>query len=127
MPAVDDELLKRIDAHMARGNEFMARIDVHMARGEQQMARIEEEMRLSRAEHERSRKVHEGLREFIREQTLRMEKAAALQARGLDALERRMEQMGQRLDDMRDQIRANTEATWRMLDRFPPNDGTAPA
>jgi hypothetical protein len=29
------------------------------------------------------------------------------------------------LDDMRDQLRANTEATWRMLDRFGEGPATA--
>ncbi len=56
-----------------------------------------------------------------------MQKASEAQTRGLEGMERRMEQMGRRLDDMGDQIRANTQATWRMLDRLPPNGGTAPA
>jgi hypothetical protein len=69
--------------------------------------------------------------EFIREQTLRMERAANQQERTLnrqgDALEKFMERVLARLDDMGDQIRANTQAVLRLLDRFDQNGGTAPA
>ncbi|MGH2981393.1 MAG: hypothetical protein ACRDKV_05050, partial [Solirubrobacterales bacterium] len=106
--------------HMARGNE-------HMARGNELMDEIREEMRLSRAEHERSRRVHQDLRAFIQEQTRRMELAGRAQVEGLSELRRHVDRQVGAIDDMRDQIRANTEAVLRRLDRYPPNGGTAPA
>ena len=76
------------------------------------LERIEEEIELTREEVRLSRQSRDDLRDYIREQTLRMERAADLQAR--------------ESADMRDQLRANTAATWRMLDRLD-NGGTATA
>ncbi|MBA2505619.1 MAG: hypothetical protein H0V29_06690 [Thermoleophilaceae bacterium] len=41
-----------------------------------------------------------------------------------EALTTVLERMVKEMDDMRDQLRANTEATWRMVDRL---DGGEPA
>ncbi|MBA3300630.1 MAG: hypothetical protein H0T15_02070 [Thermoleophilaceae bacterium] len=41
-----------------------------------------------------------------------------------EALTSVLERMAREIDDMRDQLRANTEATWRMVDRL---DGESPA
>jgi hypothetical protein len=40
------------------------------------------------------------------------------QARGFGVMIAVLRQLSERIDDQSDQIRANTEATWRMLDRF---------
>lgn len=69
---------------------------------------IIEELRLSRQSRE-------DLHVFIREQTLRMERAAF-------AMERALERMGDRMEatlkDMGAQLRANTDAVLAVLDRL---------
>ena len=61
MPTMAErEILDRIDAHMARGNDLLEA--------------VREEMQLSREERELSREVFTDLREFTREMTLRAER-----------------------------------------------------
>lgn len=90
-------------------------------------AEIGEEVRLTREEVHLSRLSREDLRDFIREQTRRMEKAAEHQGRELAKIGQAMDRQIKRLDDMGDQIRANTEATWRMLDSLDGEGGPAAA
>jgi hypothetical protein len=75
---------------------------------DQTLLAIYEELRLLREQHA-------DQRAFMREITTRIERVAAEQIR--------------ELRDGRDQLRANTEATWRMLDRFDRLDpgGASPA
>jgi septal ring factor EnvC (AmiA/AmiB activator) len=102
-----------------RGN-LMERID-------RSLGRIDEEIRLTREEVRLSRKSRDDLHDFIQEQTRRMERAAEHQGRELAKIGTAMDRAIERLDDMGDQIRANTEATWRMLDRLDGGDGAATA
>lgn len=121
------DLIERLDARLAH-------VDAHMARADVVVEEIREEIRLSRESREERREAredHQDLRLFIREQTALMQGAARSIERTGARLEEKfdltLEAMARRLDDMGDQIRANTEATWRMLDRFPGNGGAAPA
>ena len=91
------------------------------------MQRIEEEVRLTREEVRLSRESREDLRDFIQEQTRRMERAAEDQGRELAKIGTAMDRLIERLDEMGDQIRASTEATWRMLDRLGGDGGPAAA
>jgi hypothetical protein len=86
-----------------------------------------EEIVLTREEVRLSRESRADLHDFIQEQTRRMERAAEHQGRELAKVGTAMDRLIERLDDMGDQIRANTEATWRMLDRFDGDGGTAAA
>jgi hypothetical protein len=61
-----------------------------------------EELRLSREQRTRSDELFADTREFIREQTVR--------------LQRYFERHERALADMSDQLRANTAATWAMVD-----------
>lgn len=88
---------------------------------------IREEIRLTREEVRLSRESREDLRKLIREQTRRMEVAAEQQGRELANIGTAMGRVVEHLDDMRDQVRANTEATWRMLDRLDGEGGPAAA
>jgi hypothetical protein len=100
----EDELLKRIDVHMARGNDHMARGNEHMARGNELMEDIREEMRLSRAEREQSKAMFADLRVFMREITLRVERTGREQVEAIR--------------DLRAQTQAQTEALLRVIDRM---------
>lgn len=127
----EGELIARLDARMES-------VDAHMKRADSLFEEIREELRLgreerreSREERRESREEHEDLRLFIRHQTALMQTAArGMQeafAQSSARAELKLDKVIERLDDMGDQIRANTEATWRMLDRFSGNGGTAPA
>ena len=118
------DLIERLDARLEH-------VDAHMARAEVVFEELREEMGLNREERAASRAEHEDLRLFIREQTALMQAFGRRMERALEAssarADRKLDAVLKRLDDMGDQIRANTEATWRMLDRFSGNGGTAPA
>jgi septal ring factor EnvC (AmiA/AmiB activator) len=86
-----------------------------------------EDIALSREELRLSRESRADLHDFIQQQTRRMERAAEHQGRELAKIGTAMDRLIERLDDMGDQIRANTEATWRMLDRLDGDGGAAAA
>ena len=86
--------------------DFLERIDRHMERGNELMADVREEMRLTREQYA-------DQREFMRELTLRHERATQAVIRRLDA-------GTERLGDMGDQLRANTRAVLAVLDRLEP-------
>lgn len=125
------DLIERLDARLAHVDAHMARADAILEEIREEIRLSREERRESREERRESREEHGDLRLFIREQTALMQTIGRRMERALEAsssrAERRHETMIKRLDDMGDQIRANTEATWRMLDRFSGNGGTAPA
>ena len=100
--------------------EYLNRIDAHMARGNELMDEIREEMRANREERV-------SLQEFIREQALRMERAAEHQGRELGGIGEAMDRVVEHLDDMGDQVRANTRAVLQLLDRFDGGGGAATA
>jgi uncharacterized coiled-coil DUF342 family protein len=64
-----NELMERIDEHMGRGNELMERIDVHMARNEELMQEVREEMQLNRAAYEHGNRILSRLTRAIFGQT----------------------------------------------------------
>ena len=76
----------------------------------------------------------EAYREFIREQTIRFERAMRVLAAEIRAdvhgqheeSRRYFERIDKRLDDLHDESRAQTQALLRMIDRLD-NGGAAPA
>lgn len=88
-----DELLRRLDAHMERGNNIMARSNEVMARNEIAFG---------------------DLRSFLAEQTL-----------ALRALTREVLGMSRRTDEVIDEMRAQRQALFRMLDRLDGRGGEA--
>ncbi len=76
--------------------------------------RASEELRLLREQHEAHirayRELVEESREFTREMILRMQRQGIAQVRALD--------------DMRDEIRANTRAVLSVLDRLEPGEAS---
>ncbi|MFA4928247.1 MAG: hypothetical protein WC558_07005 [Patulibacter sp.] len=91
-------------------------------RFDRHMSRIDEELRLSReaaerhAEmHERHAAMYEDTREFIREMTLRMHRDSDATIASLNA---NTEAFRTEMLDQRAQLRANTAAVLKMLDRL---------
>jgi O-methyltransferase involved in polyketide biosynthesis len=98
LPAMaPDEILSRIDRHMGRGNELMAE--------------IREEMRLSRASHERIWRGHQDQLQFTREVVRRNELA--------------FQENSRILAELYEDVKAHTQAILRVLDRL--GGGEAPA
>jgi hypothetical protein len=92
-----DEYLRRIDAHMERGNELM----------------------------EQNRRAFEGcqqafldLRTFLRETTLRQERIFDSMGRHLEGLTRHVEGLTRYIEDLTQEQRAQRSALFRMLDRL---------
>lgn len=92
-----DRHIERMDAHIERMDARGESIDALMGRGNELMGEVREEIALSR-------QTHEDLRVFTRDLTRRNERV-------LDGMMRT-------LDDMGDQIRANTQAVLAVLDRL---------
>lgn len=93
-----DELLRRLDARMERGNEIQARGNEIMARSNEVMVRNEIAFR--------------DLRSFLAEQTL--------------ALRRLTREIARRGDEFVAEMKAQRQALFRMLDRLDGNGGGAP-
>jgi hypothetical protein len=106
----DDELLRRLDAHLARGNQIMARSNEVMARSNQVI--------------QESRGAFGDLRSYLRELTRRHERGfeelLRQSARHSDALE-----AGQR--EFVAEMQAQRQALFRILDRLDRNGGAAGA
>jgi septal ring factor EnvC (AmiA/AmiB activator) len=66
-------------------------------------------------------------REFIREMTLRIERAMREFGRGMDEFGREMRAMRADINDLREESRAQTQALLRLLDRLDGNGGHSPA
>jgi hypothetical protein len=96
----DDELLERLDAHIAR-------MDEHLRRSEAAHRRSEAAHRRSEAAHRRSERAFQLSEERFELNRLAFERTFG----ALDALIKGIE-------DMREDIRANTQATLKLLDRF---------
>lgn len=84
--------------------EFFERFDRHLERGNALIGEVRHEVALTREEVRRSRDAHEDLRTFTRDITTRNEKVW----RGVM----------DRLDDMGEEIRAQTAAILNVLDRL---------
>jgi hypothetical protein len=119
------EILRRLDAHMERGEELMARSNAHMDRGNAHMERgnelmerstqvmldvrrsldrLDEDVRLTREEVRLSRQSRDDLRSFIREMIVRMERTTRAQVA--------------ELRDLREEGRAQQGALLRLIDRM---------
>ncbi len=86
------------------------------------MSRIDEELRLSREAHERHAALYSDDREFIREMTLRMHRDSQALTTSLnvntDKLLTAMLDQRAEMRDSREQLRANTAAVLKVLDRL---------
>ncbi len=100
----ESDVLKRIDAQMERGNELFERNNELFVRNVELMDDVREELRLSREQHA-------DLREFIRTQNTRAERFTERQVRALD-------RMIEKIEDGRDETRAQTKALLQMVDRL---------
>jgi methyl-accepting chemotaxis protein len=107
----DREFLERIDGSLVR-------IDRHMERGNELMEHNTEAFERNAEAFERSRQTHEDLRRFIREISVRNERVAQSQVGALAGVGNTLGEMTGALHDMRKDIRAHTEAIFRMLDRL---------
>lgn len=95
--------------------------------GRRRTDQLIEEIRLTREEVRLSRESREDLRDFIHEQVRRMERAAQHQGRELAKIGAAMDRAIDHLDDMGDQVRANTRAVLELLDRSEGDGGAARA
>jgi len=107
----ESDALKRIDAHMERGNQLMARGNELFERNNELFVRNVELMDDVREELRLSREQHADLREFVRIQNTRAERVAERQVRALD-------RMIEKIDDGRDETRAQTKALLALIDRL---------
>ncbi len=101
---MDDPLLSRIDEHMRRSNELVAQIRAEWARSEE---RYREEVQITR--------------EVVRRNELAFHENSRLNAE----LVERVREIGVDLRELGAEVRAQTEAIFRMLDRF--EGGSEPA
>lgn len=113
MDEVERGFLERLDAHiaqgnehMARGNEVMTRSNEVMARNHEVMARCGEALDLNRQTFADARV---ALRDWMRRDEAIFQQLSAQNAKTLAGLE-----------EVRDDIRAQTQAVLAMLDRLPP-------
>jgi CRISPR/Cas system-associated endonuclease/helicase Cas3 len=108
-------LIQRFDFHLERIDQHMLRQEEQMRRQEEQMRRQEEHMlRQEERDEERMRQQQEWQEERMR----RNERVIADNSRAMEALTNMLRGMAKHLDDMGDQIRANTQAVLSMLDRL---------
>jgi hypothetical protein len=105
------QLLRRLDAHLERGNELMVTTNAHMERGNELMGRLEKtmanisrEVALTAEEIRLSRESRLEMREFMRETFLRSDKRAQVQTAALQ--------------EVREESRAHTQALLRLMDRM---------
>lgn len=95
--------------------EFERRIEQHMARGNELMADVRQEMRLNRVSYERQANVLSNALERNREA---FERNSAVMANLIERHERVTDGMIEALRDMRDEIRAETRAIFKVIDRL---------
>jgi hypothetical protein len=95
---VNDDLLRRIDRQLERGNELM-----------------------QRNEH-----AFDGLRDFVREMVIRFERVDARSEARHERMIERMDRLTEIVIDHRDEGRAQTRALLQVLDRLE-GSGPAPA
>jgi hypothetical protein len=153
----DPDMLARIDAHMRRGNELLARIDAHLergikdfspqhlARGAEFEGRLEEHSARSDELIADNTRAHDEWRFSLRQDNLRSERILGEISQSMrrlgdrfDCLEerdaRRLEEIGDRInevrsrtDEFRGESRAYREALWAILDQLRGGGGPAPA
>jgi hypothetical protein len=96
----DDEILRRIDAHMERGNEIMERSNQVIVE---------------------NRRAFEDLRTFLRELTLRQERVAQAM---IEKIEEQIQESRKLRREFVDESRAQRAALFQILDRLD-NGGAA--
>ena len=104
VPMADDGFLERIDEHMRRSNEVTAE--------------VREEMRLTREE---ARRRDDESRAFMQEITTRIERIGRDELRQLRQLGALVTRQSELLLPAREEVRAQTQAIFRLLDRLDPD------
>jgi len=116
----EDDFLRRFDEHLVIGNDHLARGSEHLARGSELLARGNEL-------HERGNELmDENRRAFAAHQQAMQDIRLELKQMSLRG-ERIAQGYLRVLDDMSDQLRANTQAVLSALDEFKRGDGPATA
>jgi hypothetical protein len=110
-----DDFMDRIDEHMRRGNEYMRR-------GNELMAEVREEVRLTREDVQRR---DEQSRTFMQEITARVERIGREELRQLHDQGTLIRRQSEVLLEVREEVRAQTQAIFRLLDRFGPEPNGA--
>ncbi len=97
--------------------EILQRLDAHMARGNQLMDRVEEQMRLTREFHRGEVSDHRAFifDEFMRQMILRVERIGRDQWRELSRLNDELERQGV---EGREESHAQRNALLKVLDRL---------
>jgi chromosome segregation ATPase len=122
----------QVERAVARLPDVMDKILGELRASREERAAFRVELHEARAERAEFRKEREDSREFMRQLTLRHERAMGAIDRNMRAVERRtqgaergmqgvergMQALVERLEDMGDQIRANTAAVLKALDRL---------
>ncbi len=106
----EDEIIRRLDGHLAVANEHMARGNEHMARGNQLWAENRQELREMRVRAER---MMQSFLDELREQRI--------------AFREETEAQREVLRDLVAESRAQRRALLAILDRFQDGGGAAPA
>jgi chromosome segregation ATPase len=137
-----DEFLKRFDAHLARQGTIIERIDGHMARQNEHLARQDEILErmdghmAHQNEHlARQDEILKRIDGHMARQNEHMARQERLEERIVQAFDRNgrawghavsaMSAIRESLDDMRSEIRAQTQAISRMIDRLDGGQQTA--
>ena len=118
------DLVKRIEGHLARGNELLERIDGRLDR-------LDEELRLSRLSREQSDASSERLfaafNRLVNDVAERFDRAERRTERALESFERRVEGFGRKLDESIAGSVSHREALFRILERLGPDGSSAAA
>lgn len=114
------DVLTRIDRKLDRIDETLDRNAAAFERMEAAYERME-------TSYERWAAREGDHREFIREMTARMQRAAEIQEAGLRRFGERIDAGTRRLDDLTDENRAQRSALLAVLDRLGPGPGPATA
>lgn len=103
--------------------EFLSRIDRHMERIDHHLGRGNELMQQNRAAIEQNREVTERVIQEFELNRDAADRNSKLMDQMVDRHERYSRKMVETLSNLSEDVKAQTAATWRMLDRIPPLDG----
>lgn len=120
-----DAVLAELREGRLRSDAVLAEMREGRGRSDALVADVREEVRLTREEVRLSREERAESREFMRQLTLRAEKANREAIAELRDLRRGSEEHRAETADLRAESRAQTQALLRMIDRLGPGPATA--
>jgi hypothetical protein len=118
------QILRRLDAHIERGTEIMARSNELMEENRAAVQESQQAFQENRAAFQESRQAFQDLRVFLRELTRRSELTFEHMFRELAAQREASERRDQELID---EMRAQRQALFTILDRLDGKGGAATA